>query len=73
MSDEKMLKGSVKWFNDAKGYGFLTADGQDYFCHYSDIQASGHKSLEPYQAVEFRADKNVKGMRARDVRVVQGA
>lgn len=64
------VKGSVKWFNDMKGYGFVTDGQNDYFVHYSDIQGSGRKTLEPHQEIEFKADKNAKGLRAREVQAV---
>ena len=49
-----MKKGQVKWFNDAKGYGFIVTDeGQDIFVHYSEIQGFGHKTLIEGQEVEF--------------------
>ena len=48
------MKGTVKWFNAEKGYGFITGeDGVDYFAHYSQIQVEGYKSLDQGQAVSF--------------------
>ena len=54
-----MAAGIVKWFNDAKGFGFITPDdgGKDLFAHFSEIQAGGFKSLAEGQRVEFVADK----------------
>jgi CspA family cold shock protein len=61
-------KGTVKWFNDAKGYGFIQREsGQDVFVHHSSIQQSGFKSLSEGQTVEFTVAKGPKGLQAQDV------
>jgi CspA family cold shock protein len=61
-------KGTVKWFNDAKGYGFIQREsGQDVFVHHSSIQQSGFKSLSEGQAVEFTVANGPKGLQAQDV------
>jgi len=61
-------KGTVKWFNDAKGYGFIQREsGQDVFVHHSSIQQDGFKSLSEGQAVEFTVTKGPKGLQAQDV------
>ncbi len=61
-------RGTVKWFNDAKGYGFIQREsGQDVFVHHSSIQAEGFKSLSEGQAVEFTVAKGPKGLQAQDV------
>lgn len=64
-----MQSGTVKWFNDAKGFGFITPkDGSaDVFVHFSVVQADGFKSLAEGQAVEFEATKGPKGMQATKV------
>ena len=61
--------GTVKWFNDAKGFGFITpADGQtDCFVHHSSIQGEGYKSLAEGDAVEFEIVQGQKGPAAQDV------
>jgi len=61
----------VKWFNDAKGYGFITQeDGQDVFVHFSAIQANGFKSLAEGDRVEFEVTRGPKGLQAANVRKV---
>ena len=58
--------GSVKWFNDAKGFGFIaTDDNEDVFIHHSGIQGEGFKSLEEDQRVEFTVEKTDKGLQAK--------
>ncbi len=64
-----MASGLVKWFNDAKGYGFITQeDGQDVFVHYSAIQASGFRSLAEGDKVEFEVTRGPKGLQASNVK-----
>ena len=66
-----MAQGQVKWFNDAKGYGFITQEGgEDVFVHYSAIQAQGFKSLAEGDKVEFEVTKGPKGLQASNVRKV---
>ena len=61
-------QGKVKWFNDAKGYGFIErASGGDVFVHHSAIQATGFKSLVEGEAVEFSVTTGPKGLQAEDV------
>ncbi len=61
-------QGTVKWFNDAKGFGFITSeDGTDLFVHFSAIQSNGFKSLPEGAAVEFEAVRGPKGMQASNV------
>jgi CspA family cold shock protein len=65
-----MEQGTVKWFNDAKGFGFLSrANGEDVFVHYSAIKSEGFRSLQEGQAVEFDVVKGPKGWQAENVRV----
>ncbi|HKT23399.1 MAG TPA: cold-shock protein [Terriglobales bacterium] len=65
-----MARGTVKWFNDTKGYGFITPDdgGKDLFVHHSAIQGDGFKSLKEGQAVEFDSERGQKGPQAVNVR-----
>ncbi len=64
-----MPKGTVKWFNNAKGFGFVTAeDGTEAFIHYSDIESEGFKSLEEGDPVEFELTEGTKGPKAVKVR-----
>jgi CspA family cold shock protein len=63
-----MSNGSVKWFNDAKGYGFITSDeGSDVFVHFSAIQGDGFRSLAEGDAVSFDIEKGPKGLQAVNV------
>jgi len=66
-----MTKGTVKWFNERKGFGFLSReDGDDVFVHYSGIQSSGFKNLTEGQSVEFEVQDGPKGLQAVNVTVV---
>jgi len=63
--------GTVKWFNNEKGYGFIAVDGgQDVFVHYSAIQSDGYRSLDEGQRVEFEVAQGPKGPQADSVRIV---
>ena len=65
-----MLKGTVKWFNKDKGFGFISGeDGNDYFVHYSNINSKGFRSLEEGQAVTFEDTYRTKGKDASNVTV----
>jgi CspA family cold shock protein len=67
----KMDQGPVKWFNDAKGFGFLSRpNGEDVFVHFSAIQSNGFKSLQEGQAVQFNVTKGPKGWQAENVQVL---
>ena len=67
-----MEQGTVKWFNDSKGFGFISrADGSgDVFVHHSSVQASGFRSLAEGQSVEFDVTKGPKGLQAENVRAI---
>ena len=67
-----MAEGVVKWFNDSKGFGFITPDegGDDLFVHFSSIMGDGFKSLQEGQRVEYTAAEGKKGQEAKEVRVV---
>jgi CspA family cold shock protein len=66
-----MAQGRVKWFNDAKGYGFITQEGgEDVFVHYSAIQSQGFKSLAEGDVVEFEVTRGPKGLQASNVKKV---
>ena len=64
-----MSTGKVKWFNQEKGYGFITndEDGKDVFVHYSAINAEGFKTLEEGQVVEFDVEEGARGPQAANV------
>ena len=68
-----MPRGKVKWFNDQKGYGFITPDGggRDLFVHHTAIQAEGFRTLSEGQTVEFEVQEDAKGPRATNVKGVQ--
>jgi CspA family cold shock protein len=65
---DRMAKGKVKWFNDAKGYGFIEQEGgEDVFVHFSAIQMDGFKTLAEGQVVEFEVKQGDKGLHAANV------
>ncbi len=66
-----MATGTVKWFNNEKGYGFIaTEEGNDVFVHFSAIEGTGYRTLEEGQKVEFEIGPGRKGDEARNVKVV---
>jgi CspA family cold shock protein len=65
MSDK--VRGTVKWFNEGKGFGFIESNGTDYFVHFSAIKSSGFKTLREGAAVTFIAGKGPKGPQAEEV------
>jgi CspA family cold shock protein len=66
-----MVKGTVKWFNDSKGFGFIEQEngGADVFVHQEAIQTEGYRSLQEGQKVEFEVQNEAKGLRASNVRL----
>jgi CspA family cold shock protein len=63
-----MAKGTVKWFNESKGFGFITSeDGSDVFVHYSSIQGNGFRTLNEGDAVSFDTEEGPKGPKAVNV------
>ncbi len=70
-----MAIGKVKWFNNAKGYGFILPDegGDDLFAHYSSIQMDGYKTLKAGQEVQFEIIEGPKGLQATDIQAAEGA
>lgn len=68
------IKGFVKWFNNAKGYGFvcsLTPEGQDIFIHYSQIEGDGYRILNEGDEVEFDLEEGPKGPSAHNIRILK--
>jgi len=70
--EEQMATGTVKWFNDAKGFGFITQDGggEDVFVHHTAIMSEGFRTLAEGQKVEFEVKQGPKGLQAANVRAV---
>jgi len=69
--DNPLAVGTVKWFNNEKGYGFIAQEaGEDVFVHYSQIESDGYRSLTEGQRVEFEGTQGNKGLSATGVRVV---
>jgi CspA family cold shock protein len=68
--EKAIVQGKVKWFNDAKGYGFITPTdgGKDLFCHQAEIRMEGFRSLKEGQSVEFDVEQSPKGPAAKNVR-----
>jgi CspA family cold shock protein len=68
-----MATGTVKWFNDSKGFGFIAQDegGEDVFVHHSVIQADGYRSLAEGQKVQYEITQENKGLRAANVTVIR--
>ncbi len=63
------MTGTVKWFDDSKGFGFIEQEtGEDVFVHYSEIEMEGYKTLDEDQEVEFELEETEKGLAATDVR-----
>ncbi len=65
------VEGTVKWFNNSKGYGFIQREGaEDVFVHYQSIVGDGYKSLEEGQKVEFTVGEGAKGPQAQEVKII---
>ncbi len=65
------VKGTVKWFNESKGYGFLAQnEGEDIFVHYTAIQGNGFRTLKEGQEVEFNVERGPKGLQASNVTIL---
>lgn len=64
------LQGTVKWFNESKGFGFVESNGKDYFVHFSAIQGAGFKTLQEGASVLFKASQGQKGPQAEEVEVI---
>ena len=70
--DKKQMRGTVKWFNSEKGYGFIiNEEGQDVFVHYTGIESDGFKTLNDGDNVEFTVQKTERGWQAFDVKVTK--
>ncbi len=65
-----MQTGIVKWFNETKGYGFISSDNKDYFVYFKEIQGTGFKTLKEGQKVQFTAGTSPKGVCANGVSVM---
>lgn len=64
-----MRNGIVKWFNDAKGFGFISSEGSDFFVHFKEIQGQGFKSLKEGDRVTFEQGESLKGPVAKNVNI----
>ena len=64
------IQGIVKWFNSAKGFGFITAGDKEYFAHFSAILSEGYKTLEEGDKVTFTQKQGAKGMQAEEIEIV---
>lgn len=74
MDTKARKRGKVKWFNNAKGYGFIQLDsGEDVFVHYKNIQSSGFKTLNEGDPVEFNVAQGQKGLQAEQVSILSEA
>jgi cold shock protein len=68
------MQGKIKWFNDVKGFGFISGDcGQDIFVHHTAIVAEGYRSLKEGETVEYDLEPGPKGLKAANVRRVEAA
>ena len=65
-----MITGTVKWFSNEKGFGFVEANGKDYFLHFKEINGTGYKSVAAGEQVEFQPETSAKGLCATKVSVI---
>lgn len=74
LEGDSMATGTVKWFNNAKGYGFVVPEsgGADIFVHYSSIQMDGYRTLRAGQPITFEIKEGPKGLHAVDIRILGG-
>jgi len=69
---EKRENGTVRWFNSAKGYGFIQREnGEDIFAHYSSITGAGFRSLEEGQKVSFEVFESERGLQAKNIKIIE--
>lgn len=66
-----MVHGTVKWFNEGKGFGFIHANGKDFFCHFKEIMCQGYKTLKEGQQVKFLESVGSKGLLATKVEIIE--
>jgi CspA family cold shock protein len=72
--EQPRIAGTIKWFSDSKGYGFITREsGDDVFCHFSSIRFGGPRSLNEGDKVEFSIEQNPRGGKAADLVVLEAA
>lgn len=64
------IRGTVKWFNETKGFGFIESQGKDYFVHFNAIVSTGFKTLHEGDTVMFKGSKGQKGLQAEEVEIV---
>ena len=65
-----MQTGTVKWFNEAKGFGFIVSENKDYFVYFKDIEGNGFKTLHEGQKVQFNSGSSPKGICAKEVKII---
>lgn len=70
---DQRIEGTVKWFSNEKGYGFIAPEhgGKDHFCHHSNVEMDGYKSLREGQKVSFIVERGQKGPEAKQIQVIK--